>query len=154
MENKDLVGIRVEVETHIRISLRYIQRRTGVDYRDILSNLVEEHLWEKIKALESELKRKKVSPVPKPLREKILKESNGKCAYCNEPAYSLDHVIPRIHEGCTNERSNLVACCQRCNSIAGGTLFKNFEEKQKYVYAQVLQYKKWKDEYESTQGVK
>jgi 5-methylcytosine-specific restriction endonuclease McrA len=40
------------------------------------------------------------------------------CAYCDAPAQSLDHVIPRSQGGPTTQ-SNLVACCLACNRRKG-----------------------------------
>lgn len=36
------------------------------------------------------------------------------CAYCGQPADTIDHVIP-VSAGGTNHRENLVPCCRSCN---------------------------------------
>lgn len=56
-------------------------------------------------------KRTKIS---KSLREKILKKYN-KCPFCGETNYlEIDHIKP-IHQGGTNEESNLRVLCHSCN---------------------------------------
>jgi 5-methylcytosine-specific restriction endonuclease McrA len=50
----------------------------------------------------------------KRFRDEIYKSWNHKCAYCNEDATSLDHVVPRYKSGETI-RKNLVPACRRCN---------------------------------------
>ena len=52
------------------------------------------------------------------LREVVLENSNGLCAYCGEEASSIDHIVPR-KQGGTNDRKNLVAACRTCNSRKG-----------------------------------
>jgi hypothetical protein len=51
----------------------------------------------------------------KRFREDIYKAWDYSCAYCEDPATSLDHVIPRFKSGSSN-RNNLVPACRRCNS--------------------------------------
>jgi 5-methylcytosine-specific restriction endonuclease McrA len=50
----------------------------------------------------------------KRFRDEIYKSWNHKCAYCNENATSLDHVVPRYKSGET-VRKNLVPACRSCN---------------------------------------
>jgi hypothetical protein len=40
------------------------------------------------------------------------------CAYCSEPADTLDHVLARLRGGLT-VRENLVPACRRCNGAKG-----------------------------------
>jgi hypothetical protein len=40
------------------------------------------------------------------------------CAYCSEPADTLDHVLPRLKGGLTVAQ-NLVPACRRCNGAKG-----------------------------------
>jgi hypothetical protein len=47
-------------------------------------------------------------------RKQIFEHWDHSCAYCGEPADTLDHVVPCKYGGLTI-RSNLVACCRRCN---------------------------------------
>ncbi len=49
------------------------------------------------------------------VREAILLRDNFVCVYCGEPAWQVDHVIPRSAGGPTR-KFNGVACCKRCNS--------------------------------------
>jgi 5-methylcytosine-specific restriction endonuclease McrA len=48
-------------------------------------------------------------------RRAVLARDARTCHYCGQPANTVDHVIPRA-EGGTHTPSNLVACCQACNS--------------------------------------
>jgi 5-methylcytosine-specific restriction endonuclease McrA len=41
-----------------------------------------------------------------------------KCAYCDEPSETIDHVIPR-HRGGTDDLSNLIGACAFCNQSKG-----------------------------------
>lgn len=45
----------------------------------------------------------------------------GFCAYCDQPASALDHVIPVVHGGGTEE-FNVVPACKSCNSSKGSKL--------------------------------
>lgn len=54
------------------------------------------------------------------------------CVYCgvgieqdDSIRLSLDHITPRIKGGSNNE-SNLVTCCGRCNSSRGARTFRDF----------------------------
>ena len=54
-------------------------------------------------------------------RQGILRRWGSSCAYCGDDlgkCATLDHVVPRIKGGLTNQR-NLVACCLDCNSRKG-----------------------------------
>jgi 5-methylcytosine-specific restriction endonuclease McrA len=51
-------------------------------------------------------------------RESILGAWEGCCAYCGEPAATLDHVRARRRGGATVRR-NLVAACASCNRDKG-----------------------------------
>lgn len=52
----------------------------------------------------------------------LVERGNYTCAYCGEihPSdwFTLDHVQPRERGG-SNDPSNLVCCCQSCNSSKG-----------------------------------
>lgn len=45
----------------------------------------------------------------------LLEYLEGRCAYCFEPATTLDHIVP-IARGGTNAIENIVPACQSCNS--------------------------------------
>lgn len=51
------------------------------------------------------------------------------CAYCgagpDDSLLSLDHVVPHSRGG-SNEATNLVTCCSRCNSSRGQRSVPNF----------------------------
>ncbi len=49
-----------------------------------------------------------------PTRRAVLARDAHRCQYCEGPAESIDHVIPRSRGG-TNGWENVVACCRRCN---------------------------------------
>lgn len=51
----------------------------------------------------------------KRFREEIYKAWEHKCGYCDNPATSLDHIVPRFKSGSSN-RNNLIPCCRRCNA--------------------------------------
>lgn len=51
-------------------------------------------------------------------RSQILTAWGHRCAYCGEPAGTLDHVTPKSRGGPT-EPENLVACCAPCNLAKG-----------------------------------
>jgi len=48
-------------------------------------------------------------------RDDIYKAWDHKCAYCEEEATSLDHIVPRFKSGSSN-RNNLAPSCRRCNT--------------------------------------
>lgn len=54
----------------------------------------------------------------KRFRSRIYDAWGGKCAYCGEPAKSLDHVLPR-HRGGLTVVENLVPACLSCNGHKG-----------------------------------
>lgn len=53
------------------------------------------------------------------------------CAYCHsnieDTKLTLDHLIP-YSEGGSNDQTNLVTCCHRCNSSRGTKDWKEFAE--------------------------
>lgn len=51
-------------------------------------------------------------------RRGVLRRDGARCAYCEKPAATIDHVIPRSRGG-ADSWENLVACCLRCNNIKG-----------------------------------
>lgn len=52
------------------------------------------------------------------IRVAILKRDEYLCAYCGKTATTVDHVIP-MSKGGTEDFTNLVACCKRCNFQKG-----------------------------------
>jgi len=65
-------------------------------------------------------------------KQKILDRDGYSCQYCGKDTTGVDHIRPysfRVDNG----QDNLVACCNRCNSIAGNLLFHDFIDKQLYI---------------------
>jgi 5-methylcytosine-specific restriction endonuclease McrA len=56
-----------------------------------------------------------------PTRAAVFARDGHRCQYCDAPADSLDHVIPRSRGG-GHEWENVVACCRRCNLRKGDRL--------------------------------
>ncbi len=54
-------------------------------------------------------------------RRAVLRRDGGRCAYCAEPADTVDHVVPRSRGG-SHEWSNVVAACKRDNLLKGDQL--------------------------------
>ena len=55
------------------------------------------------------------------------------CCYCGEgiedgAKLTLDHLLPHSHGG-TNDATNLVTCCHRCNSARGNRDWREFADK-------------------------
>ena len=55
----------------------------------------------------------------KRVRLEVLARDQWACAYCMQPATTVDHVIPIKAGGDPVAHDNLVACCTRCNSSKG-----------------------------------
>jgi 5-methylcytosine-specific restriction endonuclease McrA len=54
---------------------------------------------------------------PIPLtRRALFARDGGRCAYCDAPATSVDHVIPRSRGG-QHVWENVVSACRRCNHV-------------------------------------
>ncbi len=51
-------------------------------------------------------------------RAGVLARDHRTCAYCGNPASTIDHVLPRSRGG-ANEWTNTVAACGRCNNRKG-----------------------------------
>lgn len=64
-------------------------------------------------------------------RKRIFEEWERLCAYCGEPADTLDHIVPR-HKGGLTVRNNLVSCCRRCNGSKGAEDVWEWYEKQPF----------------------
>ena len=48
-------------------------------------------------------------------RRAVFARDDHQCQYCDRPAESIDHVVPRSRGG-THTWDNVVAACRRCNS--------------------------------------
>lgn len=49
-----------------------------------------------------------------PTRRSVLQRDGHRCAYCDGPADTVDHVVPRSRGG-AHAWTNVVAACGRCN---------------------------------------
>lgn len=49
-------------------------------------------------------------------RRAVFTRDGGRCVYCDAPATSLDHVVPRSRGG-QHVWENVVSACRRCNHI-------------------------------------
>lgn len=67
----------------------------------------------------------------KRFRESIYIAWDYKCAYCEEPATSLDHIVPRFKSGSSN-RNNLIPACRRCNSNKASSPVEDWYQQQDY----------------------
>lgn len=54
-------------------------------------------------------------------RRGVFGRDGSHCQYCNAPAESIDHVVPRSRGG-LHSWENVVACCRRCNVRKGDRL--------------------------------
>jgi 5-methylcytosine-specific restriction endonuclease McrA len=64
-------------------------------------------------------------------RRSIFEAWAGCCAYCGNPADTLDHVTPRIQGGST-VKQNLVPACKHCNGKKGALLIWTWWQEQPY----------------------
>ena len=70
--------------------------------------------------------------VSKGKRAKVLKKTDGRCAYCNvllnrRTGKTLDHVIP-LSAGGSNSLKNLVPACRRCNEWKSDMTLDEFKQ--------------------------
>jgi 5-methylcytosine-specific restriction protein A len=52
-------------------------------------------------------------------RKEILERDRHVCGYCGAPATTVDHVTAKT-DGGTDDPSNLISCCQRCQASKAG----------------------------------
>lgn len=79
----------------------------------------------------------------KRFREDIYKTWEYKCAYCEDAATSLDHIIPRFKSGSSN-RNNLVPACRRCNSNKASSEVETWYSQQEFfTQARMEKIKSW-----------
>lgn len=57
-------------------------------------------------------------------RRGILRRDRFRCAYCSQPATTIDHVVPRSRGG-EDTWENLVASCFKCNNVKGDRLLRD-----------------------------
>lgn len=78
----------------------------------------------------------KRKPVSSSKKNAVLEANDYRCIYCGERAGTVDHIIPYSWSG-DNSYRNLVACCQRCNSVASDKVFDSLGDKLSYVRERV-----------------
>ncbi len=49
-------------------------------------------------------------------RRALFARDGGRCVYCDRPASTVDHVVPRSRGG-RHEWENVVSACSRCNHV-------------------------------------
>lgn len=64
-------------------------------------------------------------------RQAIYDAWDNRCAYCNDCATSLDHIIPRFKSG-SSKRNNLVPACRRCNASKASYKLEEWYCKQEF----------------------
>ena len=88
----------------------------------------------------------------KKFRESIFESWGWKCMYCDEEltvhTATIDHIKPKVKGG-HSTRSNMGACCSKCNSGKGSQLvFDYFNEAHPfYSEAKASKIKEWTDQH-------
>ena len=76
-------------------------------------------------------------------RESIYEAWNYCCGYCNEPATSLDHIVPKFKSG-SSHRNNLIPACRSCNRDKASLKMEDWYLNQKFFSEdQLLKINKW-----------
>ena len=76
-------------------------------------------------------------------RESIYEAWNHCCGYCNEPATSLDHIVPKFKSG-SSHRNNLIPACRSCNRDKASLKMEDWYLNQKFFSEdQLLKINKW-----------
>ena len=57
-------------------------------------------------------------------RRAIFARDGGRCVYCDAPATSIDHVLPRSRGG-SHAWENVVSACHRCNHVKADRMLKD-----------------------------
>jgi hypothetical protein len=79
----------------------------------------------------------------KRFRDEIYKAWDYCCGYCEQPATSLDHIIPRFRSG-TSQRNNLLPCCRQCNqSKASSPMEEWYQSQAFFTEARLGKIKNW-----------
>lgn len=77
-----------------------------------------------------------------------------RCAYCGDPADTLDHVVPRSYDDTASfGRDKCVPACATCNTMLGNVFFHTVGERAAYLvrgyrwrYRKVLRSVAWDDD--------
>ena len=64
------------------------------------------------------------------IRDTIIARDGGVCHYCGQSGNSVDHLIPRSKGG-TDDPTNLVCACIKCNSSKRDRMTPTFFEGQR-----------------------
>ena len=76
-------------------------------------------------------------------RQSIYDAWDHKCGYCEAPATSLDHVIPKFQSG-SSHRNNLIPACRSCNANKASLKMEDWYLNQKFFSEdQLLKINKW-----------
>jgi 5-methylcytosine-specific restriction endonuclease McrA len=76
-------------------------------------------------------------------RQEIFEAWQHQCAYCSEPADTLDHVRPR-HKGGATVTTNLVPACRICNRRKGSEEWREwFNRQDSYLLDRELAVLRW-----------
>jgi 5-methylcytosine-specific restriction endonuclease McrA len=76
-------------------------------------------------------------------RQEIFEAWHHQCAYCSEPADTLDHVRPR-HKGGATVTTNLVPACRTCNRRKGSEEWREwFNRQDSYLLDRELAVLRW-----------
>jgi hypothetical protein len=78
---------------------------------------------------QTELQPKKITKAR--FRRRIFQAWASQCAYCADPADTLDHVLPRSRGGLT-VAENLIPACRRCNGAKSSTDWREWFEAQSW----------------------
>jgi hypothetical protein len=79
-------------------------------------------------------------------RESIYEAWNHCCGYCNEPATSLDHIVPKFKSG-SSHRNNLIPACRSCNKNKASLKMEDWYLSQNFFNEdQLLKIKEWIDQ--------
>jgi len=79
-------------------------------------------------------------------RESIYEAWHYCCGYCNEPATSLDHIVPKFKSG-SSHRNNLIPACRSCNKNKASLKMEDWYSSQKFFNEdQLLKIKEWIDQ--------
>ena len=79
-------------------------------------------------------------------RQSIYEAWNYCCGYCNDPATSLDHIIPKFSSG-SSYRNNLIPACRSCNANKASLKMEDWYLNQKFFNEdQLLKIKEWIDQ--------
>jgi 5-methylcytosine-specific restriction endonuclease McrA len=67
----------------------------------------------------------------------LLKEWNGRCAYCGGVPTTEDHIIPRSKGG-KDAWWNVIPACQPCNQAKRDMSLREFLEDKKKIYKRII----------------